>query len=254
MVPLTLFYALVVGSSVSLGMRFGLKFTGLAFALACFASFGWAARIYFGRRGGVTRSQRRVLGSMYATAILHGCAILYLNRGTIYHFVIGAALYTFSFVLFWTAAAAASRTRLQLFFSNVPPNSLLTHGPYRLVRHPFYVAYTVAWIAGAVIVDKPWLLATAAVCHWIYYRAARMEEASFQQTAYSLAYARYAQAVGMFLPRVPSGLVLRQWLLENLAPPRSAPAVPGRHLPAPHFPVPRVTPAPELLYQAAESG
>ena len=253
MVFLTLVYALVVGSSVSLGMRFGLKFTGLAFALACFASFAWAARSYFGRRGGVTGSQRRVLASMYATATLHGCAILYLNRGTIFHFVTGVALYTFSFLLFWTAASAARQTRLQLFFSKVPPNSLLTHGPYQVVRHPFYVAYTLAWIAGSIIVDKPWLLASAGFCLWIYYRAARLEEASFQQTAFAQAYARYSEMVGMFVPRIPSWAVLRQWLLENITPPTTDRLAGLTHIPAPHFTVPRGAAAPELLYQGAET-
>jgi hypothetical protein len=130
----------------------------------------------------------------------------------------------------------------------------VTHGPYRLVRHPFYVAYTIAWLAGSVIVDKPWLLVSAGLCLWIYYRAARFEEASFQQTPFALSYERYAQEVGMFLPRIPSWSVLRQWLIENLAAlPKPAPHGPLTHIPAPHFTVPLGSPANELIYQTVDA-
>ncbi len=244
MVPLTLLYSVIVGSSVSLGMRFGLKFAGLGFALACYASFAWAARSFFGRAGGVSRSQQWILASMYGTATLQACAILYRNQGTIYHYVTGAALYTLSFLLFWSAAAAARKTRLQLFFSHVPPSTVISHGPYRLVRHPFYVSYTIAWIAGAVITDQLWLFSSVAFCHWLYYRAACLEEASFQHTPFADSYREYAKRVGRFCPRIPSWSTMKQWLLENLALRTTEVA----QAPAHHFAASR-TP----IYQTAET-
>ena len=231
-------------------MKFGLKFTGLAFAMACYASFMWAARIYFGRAGGVTKSQKWILASMYATATLHACAILYMNHGTIYHFVTGVALYTLSFLLFWSAAAAARKTRLQLFFSHILPDQLVSHGPYRLVRHPFYVSYTIAWIAGVIIVDQPWLIISVLFCLWLYDRAARLEEAGFQKTPLAIAYIRYSAEVGRFCPRIPSFSVLQRWFLNNIGRSSHKAAAthdhPGSNA---HFAVARVP-----AYQTVEAG
>jgi len=241
MILWTLLYSLIVGSSVSIGMRFGLKFAGLGFALACYASFAWAARRFFGRVGGVSMNQRLILASMYATATIQGCAILYINHGTIYHYVAGAALFTLSFLIFWSATLAARKTRLQLFFSHVPPSSVLCHGPYRLVRHPFYVSYTIAWIAGAVIVDRLWLLSLAVFCLWLYNRAACLEEASFKATPFADAYRQYASEVGRFVPRLPRWSATKKWLMANLGGTRTvetpASATPTRHFSATRAPI-----------------
>jgi len=49
----------------------------------------------------------------------------------------------------WSARTAGSR-RLSLAFSDDAPKALITGGPYRIVRHPFYAAYLLYWLAGGL--------------------------------------------------------------------------------------------------------
>ena len=45
-------------------------------------------------------------------------------------------------------------------FIEVQPSSLVVCGPYRLVRHPIYTSYLMAWIGGVVLGGQPWLMIT----------------------------------------------------------------------------------------------
>lgn len=182
-----------------------MKHAALLMALLCDASFTWASIRFFRRDAGSSIPiQRWAVRSAYATAVLHGVAILFGNHGTVYHFFAGVALYVLALMLFWWAVAATSGARLRLFFSNELPVGLVEHGPYRLVRHPFYAAYTLAWLAGAVITDQPLLLATVALNLAIYLRAASLEEAQFARSPLAGRHRRYRRRVGKLLPRFPT--------------------------------------------------
>ena len=68
--------------------------------------------------------------------------------------VAGTMMYTGAVVIFLSAIEAANRTRLQRAFIDRPlPDRLITDGPYRLVRHPFYLGYIVGALAPAVAID-----------------------------------------------------------------------------------------------------
>jgi len=114
--------------------------------------------------------------------------------------------------LFWWALAAHGKTHPAFAFIRAPPASLTTAGPYRLVRHPIYSAYLLAWAAGSVILAQPWLLCTVACMGFIYACAAYQEEKSFMGSVLAPAYQEYRHRTGMFFPKVAglvSGLVSR---------------------------------------------
>lgn len=112
--------------------------------------------------------------------------------------VLAAAL-----ALFLWAAWTNRRRKLALAFGGQLPAHLQTGGPYRLVRHPFYASYLLAFAGGAVAAWTPWLLPALAAGAITYARAARAEEASFLATPLAEAYRAYARRVGMFVPRAP---------------------------------------------------
>jgi protein-S-isoprenylcysteine O-methyltransferase Ste14 len=85
---------------------------------------------------------------------------------------------------------------------------LTTAGPYRLVRHPIYAAYLLAWCAGAAIAGQPWLLAPVLGMGLFYVSAARQEETSFLASAFAIPYSEYRRRTGMFVPKV-TGLLSR---------------------------------------------
>ena len=72
----------------------------------------------------------------------------------------GIAMYTLSIALFLSAMEAARGTRMQRAFIDYPlPDRLITQGPYRWVRHPFYLGYIIGALAPAVAIASAWITA-----------------------------------------------------------------------------------------------
>ena len=81
-----------------------------------------------------------------------------------------------------------------------PPAHLMTTGPYRVVRHPFYCSYLLVWLAGLVATAKWWLALTVAIMVAIYLRAARFEERKFLDSALARHYRDYQARTGQLVP------------------------------------------------------
>jgi protein-S-isoprenylcysteine O-methyltransferase Ste14 len=101
----------------------------------------------------------------------------------------------------WTVATTRHR-RPSLAFSSDAPTLLLADGPYRYVRHPFYAAYLLYWLAGAAALRELWLVPAVAAVAALYVLAALMEERKFERSAMVQAYGAYRRSTGMFLPRL----------------------------------------------------
>lgn len=104
--------------------------------------------------------------------------------------------------LFWWAVLATRKARPYAAFVADQPRFLCEAGPYRIVRHPFYMSYVLCWIGTS--------LATAGLRSWvmpaamgvIYLGLALQEERKFCGSDLADAYSRYRSNTGMFLPRL----------------------------------------------------
>jgi protein-S-isoprenylcysteine O-methyltransferase Ste14 len=107
-----------------------------------------------------------------------------------------------SAALFAWSVRATWLERPSLAFSPDEPHFLLRRGPYRLVRHPFYVSYLLFFAALFAAVPAPGT-ALAWLAVWaVYSSAARAEERKFAASPLAGAYLAYADRVGGFLPRI----------------------------------------------------
>jgi protein-S-isoprenylcysteine O-methyltransferase Ste14 len=117
--------------------------------------------------------------------------------------VVGVALMIFGGWMFRATIAASRNGGLRFAFDEEGPRSLVTAGPYRVVRHPFYVSYIVFW-AGWSIAAWSWVaLLPFAILVVIYVVAARMEERLFAGTPMAAQYEDYRRQTGFFWPRLP---------------------------------------------------
>ena len=84
----------------------------------------------------------------------------------------------------------------------LPDHRVVTEGPYRLVRHPLYVAAYLVWLAVAIGFESPvalvFTVAYVIPGYWIFMRA----EEEMLLAHLGDAYARYQQEVGMLVPRL----------------------------------------------------
>jgi protein-S-isoprenylcysteine O-methyltransferase Ste14 len=168
--------------------------------LASLASFQWGMRKFFTQPAGDNAGLKliRISGSTFA--LLHLAAIAVTPRVAPWQVLGGACLYLSGMGLFWWAIRVNRDQPLSAAFSPDYPLHLVQQGPYRLVRHPLYCAYLLAWTAGIAATGRLWLIPTALAMGIVYARAAGMEENKFARSSLAAAYQRYRSRTGMFLP------------------------------------------------------
>lgn len=104
-----------------------------------------------------------------------------------------------SLSIFWWAVNTAKG--LDFAFS-AHIEKLLTVGPYAIVRHPFYLSYTIGWMTSSFLFNNSILWITLGYMMAYYYLAAKSEEEAILASEYSEEYRLYSQNTGMFLPRI----------------------------------------------------
>ncbi|MEM6463102.1 MAG: isoprenylcysteine carboxylmethyltransferase family protein [Pseudomonadota bacterium] len=107
-----------------------------------------------------------------------------------------------SAMLFMATIRASSKAGLFAAFDEKLPESLLTTGPYSVVRHPFYSSYLLLWSGWAIGTWNPWSLVPLAAIVVTYWVAARDEETKFASTSMAEDYAAYKAKTGRFLPKI----------------------------------------------------
>ena len=88
---------------------------------------------------------------------------------------------------------------------------LITSGPFRLVRHPFYFSYIVTWGTSTFLFPSTLLWITLVTLVFFYIVAAIQEERSILNSKLSSEYSKYKKEVGMFLPRATQW---KKWFSE----------------------------------------
>ena len=182
-----------------------MKITGwqaltLVLLLGCLSSFAWAMRRFFVQPSGPTTGMRATALCGMACAVLHVGALLLPGSVSAKRGSAAAAVYLASLLLFWWSIATNRRQPLSAIFSPDRPAHLMTKGPYRVIRHPFYCAYLLVWLAGLVATANSWLAVTVVAMSALYFRAARFEERKFLDSALARHYRSYQARTGQLIP------------------------------------------------------
>lgn len=80
-------------------------------------------------------------------------------------------------------------------------HTLVTSGPYRWVRHPFYVAFALATTANSLVAANWYLFACGAAAFALLVLRTRTEERKLLER-FGDAYAQYIERTGRFFPRI----------------------------------------------------
>jgi protein-S-isoprenylcysteine O-methyltransferase Ste14 len=137
-----------------------------------------------------------------AFAVSHFGAIMLRGSAGPNWAIAGIAMYVAATLLFLSALEAARRVPMPRTFVDDPlPKALVASGPFALIRHPFYVAYSLAWLAAPVATHGPFVTAFAVMAIAIYVVAARREERQLEDR-FGEAYRTYKMGTGMVLPSI----------------------------------------------------
>lgn len=123
------------------------------------------------------------------------------RRGTSPLWPVSLGLFSSSLAVFAAAVAASRYTPPTVAFDTDAPSFLLQYGPYRYVRHPFYLAYVLFWLGTAVAVNSLLGWVAPLVVTALYAEAAFREERKFASSDLAGAYSAYRARAGMFWPR-----------------------------------------------------
>ena len=181
-----------------------------AVKLALLSGFGWNV-FFFTRalRTGFTRPEgvpllMRALTVCGTITTLVDVWLLWASATTLSLAAIGLLLLTMSHLVFRAAAKATAQNKLSLAFSSDAPTQLNQTGIYQRVRHPFYLAYTLTWLAVAVATRQAGAFAALAVMLAFYIAAARREEKKFLGSPLATDYRAYQNRAGIFFPKYSS--------------------------------------------------
>ncbi|MFI9103445.1 methyltransferase family protein [Streptomyces fildesensis] len=84
---------------------------------------------------------------------------------------------------------------------NDDPRHIVTHGAYGLIRHPFYAAFLLAFLSGAVLFPHAITLALFCYGFVALNTTAAQEEQRLSGSEFGVEYRRYLARTGRFLPR-----------------------------------------------------
>jgi protein-S-isoprenylcysteine O-methyltransferase Ste14 len=139
--------------------------------------FAVALQNFFVQPPTLSRLQRLFHDLSVVVGVTHGLALLILNSAGELWSAIGIALYSVALGLFLAAIEAARRVPLTRTFVYAPKcDTILTKGPYRVIRHPIYVSYSLAWLAAPIAMHSIVLGISAVLMIACYVISARDEE------------------------------------------------------------------------------
>jgi protein-S-isoprenylcysteine O-methyltransferase Ste14 len=165
--------------------------------------FAVALQNFFVQPPVLTRGQRFFQDFSVLLGVTHGLALLVLNSAGEQWAGIGIGMYTVSLTLFLNAIEAARRVPMTRTFVYQPKcDTILTKGPYRFIRHPIYLSYSLAWSAAPVATHNWVLAATAAIMTACYVTSAREEERLMSSGARGAEYALWQKRTWSFIPFV----------------------------------------------------
>jgi protein-S-isoprenylcysteine O-methyltransferase Ste14 len=165
--------------------------------------FAVALQHFFVQPATLTRLQRLFQDVSVLLGLTHGLGLLMLNSATDFWAGIGIAMYVVSMALFLSAIEAARRTPMTRTFVYEPRcDTILSTGPYRVIRHPIYVAYSLAWLAAPVAMHNIPLGLTAVFMIVCYVVSAREEERRLASGPLAAEYEKYRARTWRLIPFV----------------------------------------------------
>lgn len=173
----------------------------LGLAIANFASFIWAAVRFFRMKGepGVgLQVIKRTSPPAYAI-LLYALSRPKAADGV--GLYVGIAGFVVSLALFFAALRANRAQPLTLAYDTDTPEHLNRKGPYACVRHPFYLAYLLAFTSGWIGSGELVLGLVPAFFFALYWDASSREEAKFMQSPLAGEYRAFQAQAGRFWPK-----------------------------------------------------
>lgn len=185
-------------------MQFALDLAVTSVSLLVIASYSWSLRRHFIMPARVPRGAKLLFALVPAAAALF-LYLLWSRHQAMTCQLAGLAVQLAGGWLFWSAVAASRSARLGFAFDGEHvPHGLVTSGPYRYLRHPFYTSYLLFWAGWAIATWSPLAVVPLAAFAVTYMIAAQAEERRMSDSPLAHEYEAYKRRAGFLWPRLGS--------------------------------------------------
>ena len=163
------------------------------------SGFVWARFYYFERH-----SPESLLGTFLYDPVVVGHILVSLwyfsEQPTVQasFLLIAVIILILAFMVFWWAVAQSYGLG---FAGSSGSTRIVSSGPFKFVRHPFYISYTLTWLGACILFNSFLLWITLLYLAAFYVTAAIKEEKQLVSGNMDL-YSAYQKNVGMFIPRI----------------------------------------------------
>jgi protein-S-isoprenylcysteine O-methyltransferase Ste14 len=173
-----------------------------AVSVLVIASYSWSLRGHFA--SSKMPAGAKVISAGVAATSVYFLYLVWSQNQSIAAQVAGLCVQLAGAALFWAAISASRKARLRFAFDPENPHGIVTDGPYRYLRHPFYTSYLLFWSGWAIAAWSAWTILPVAIFAAIYVTAALAEEKKFLGTSLAGDYEAYKARAGFFWPRFGS--------------------------------------------------
>lgn len=165
--------------------------------------FAVALQNFFVQPAALSRGQRLFQDLSVLIGVTHALGLLLLDSVTDLRAGLGIAMYVVALALFLSAIEAARRIPMTRTFVYEPKcDHIIRVGPYRVIRHPIYLSYSLAWSAAPVATHSLFLAATALVMIACYVLSAREEERRMTLGSHRNEYVEWQRQTWRLIPFV----------------------------------------------------
>ena len=172
------------------------------FEFICFFGFIWSSFFFF------KKSSEKNIYIFLIKAI--GTLLIFTNiyftwtktNSNTAHDLIGVFFLVISSILFYWSIYTNRKRPLNFAFTEIEKITLISNGPYKYIRHPFYSSYIFAWVGSIVINQNIWLIIPSVIIIFFYYKSATTEEFGFLEGPIKTEYQRYMLLTGRFFPKI----------------------------------------------------
>ena len=167
-------------------------------AIGTICSYLWSVKYHF-------ESSMLQAGAKFISVMVISCSII-LTAMTWFYVqtpfvqIAGLVLQCLALALFWITIRETREAKLLAVFTAQNPGSLVTTGPYKYVRHPFYSSYLLFWLGWTIATETVVSMLLFAIMFVTYWRAASQEEDKFENTPMAEQYAQFKRGRTRFIP------------------------------------------------------
>ena len=113
--------------------------------------------------------------------------------------ILACTTYIGALLLFWWGITTAKKLD---FATGSFSGQIITSGPFRYSRHPFYLSYILIWMTSAFLFNSPALWITLIYLVVFYFSPAKSEEKAILKSEQADEYRTYYNKTNMFIPRI----------------------------------------------------